>query len=237
MKQLVALIVMALAFTACAPATSTPRSDLATQSQASQTTREIDKYQPQVIFDSAQGVYIVVKDPTTNTVVPRLDWLSSGITYTVTFSRTGYASVTQPLTIPASGSVQVKVPELAKASVPATVLVDLTLYNVNTFYLMIETLSGAPVEDLGAVLPGQYQWVISRGGHLSTPTTFTVSDTSAYRLPLPSVAEFKAAVISGAGAGTASSPAATPSPTGGLCYVSGYTRKNGTVVKGYYRRC
>lgn len=30
---------------------------------------------------------------------------------------------------------------------------------------------------------------------------------------------------------------APPPPSGGRCYVSGYYRKNGTYVKGYYRRC
>ncbi|WP_300756468.1 hypothetical protein, partial [Janthinobacterium sp.] len=32
-------------------------------------------------------------------------------------------------------------------------------------------------------------------------------------------------------------PTITPGPSGKQCYVSGYYRKNGTYVKGYYRSC
>ncbi|WP_412026658.1 hypothetical protein [Deinococcus yunweiensis] len=191
-----------------------------------------------VLITNPEHAYFVVLD-SSNQPVTDLSTIRTG-SYTVIASRAGRQTARQTLNVGTDGLRTLSIPQLV-VSPAATIRGTIALPQVEGYLFLIMDAKGEVVTDLSALIPGSYDVfsflngvpgplasaILVRAGETVTPTFNAVFETAVTPAPTP-------AVTTPAPVYTA--PPSSPS-TGGQCWVNGYTKKNGTHVSGYYRRC
>lgn len=197
-----------------------------------------------LIVENPENNYVVILDDANQ---PVRNWSSvRDGTYTVIVSNYNRATHTQTLQVDKQGLKTLKVPKLSVKASPNEAG-GLTLPSTPEYIFLILTASGNLVTDISTLAPGYYDIFSYKAGEAGplaslqrvqagqlTTLNFNSTFTRPSSLVLPSSVSPTPALP------TFSPPTAAPAPnapSSGQCYVSGYTRKNGTYVSGYYRRC
>jgi hypothetical protein len=171
-------------------------------------------------------VFVAVQDSLGN-VLTDYQGITPGY-YVVTFSKGGFQTRISKIIVEANQRVKVSVPRL----IPGTNLLSQAsiAFSGNTISLtvvMINLSTNIFVTDIAALQSGMYRIVFLKRGY--DPESVTVNPRDGIvvvvqtTVPTPIV----------------NTPSASPpnTPASGYCWVNGYTRKDGTRVSGYYRRC
>jgi hypothetical protein len=197
-----------------------------------------------LIVENPENNYVVILD---NANQPVRNWASvRDGTYTVIVSNYNRATHTQTLQVDKQGLKTLRVPKLSVKASP-TEAGGLTLPSAPEYIFLILTASGNLVTDVSTLTPGYYDIFSYKAGEAGPLASLqrvqarqltTLNFNSTFARPSSAVqpSPTPPAVVSP----TYSAPTAAPAPSApssGQCYVSGYTRKNGTYVSGYYRRC
>lgn len=188
---------------------------------------------------------LIVENPENNDVVildaanqPIRDWASvlDG-TYTVIVGNYNRVTRIQTLNVDKQGLKTLKVPKLAiQSSLKATG--RLILPQASEYIFLIFTASGGLVTDLSTLAPGYYDifsYKLGEAGPLASLQLIQAGQLS--NLRFNSAFESSSSSTFAPSSSTYSSPAIPSTSSGGQCYVSGYTRKDGIRVSGYYCRC
>lgn len=186
-----------------------------------------------VTVENGDNAYVVVLD-SMDRPVRDLSMVREGV-YTVVASRYGYKTQVQRLTVGPEGLKKLTVPRLVQTT-PNTGAAALVLPVAPGYLFLVFTASGQLVTDLSALQPGYYDVFSYRDGQ--TGPLAGAQHLQAGQLTLPKFnGTFVGSVNAAPSAPAVAQPSAPSSPSVGQCWVNGYTRKNGTRVSGYYRRC
>lgn len=219
MSRLVATLLLAvvLALAGCAP----------TVASEPQTYAPTGGFEPNA---GPEGYYVVVEN-SVGAVITDLD-VPAG-SYTATYSKVGFRSQRWSFVVTGGQRFRLSPPILVRdESVQVSVRLTLDLANARGLVLLFDS-QGRPVRDINDLRPGDYRVTFVGSG---------VKDTAMVSLG----AEWDALVAVPAWVyqpldsrvGIPVTPSTSPaSSTSGMCWVNGYTKKNGTVVRGYWRRC
>lgn len=193
-----------------------------------------------VTIENPEQAYIVVLDDT-NRPVKDLSSVQEG-TYTVVYSAYGRKTQTQQLKIGGEGLRKLTAPRLAAATASSTAG-GLVLPTAPNYIFLVYTAGGVLVTDISDLRPGYYDvfsYLDGAAGPLAGSQTVVSGQTTRLQFngtfagaPTTTPTVIPSSTISV----PSYQPAATPSSSGGQCYVNGYRRSNGTYVSGYYRRC
>lgn len=193
----------------------------------------------ELTIENPQAAYFVVLDAR-NVPVRDLSSVRGG-TYQLVVSGYGKATVRQTLIVPATGLGRLVLPSLTPGAM-ASGIGGLTLPSVPGYVFLVQTAGGDVVLDLSTLKPGYYDVFSYRPDGTVGPMAITqrveagtvsAVPLAAFNTSFPGMPSVPLAPITQPAA-----PAASPSSgSSGQCWVNGYTRKNGTYVSGYYRRC
>lgn len=197
-----------------------------------------------LIVENPENNYVVILDSANQAV---RNWASvRDGTYTVIVSNYNRATRTQTLQVDKQGLKTLKVPKLTVKTSPIEAG-GLTLPSAPEYIFLILTASGNLVTDVSTLTPGYYDIFSYKAGEAGPLASLqrvqagqltTLNFNSAFAKP--SSAAQPSPTAPALVSPTYSAPTAAPAPSapsGGQCYVNGYTRKDGTRVSGYYRRC
>lgn len=185
-----------------------------------------------MVIENPENNYVLVLD-SSDQPVRDLTTVRNG-EYRVITSNYARVTQTQRLTVGAEGLKQLTVPRLTPAT-PNPRTAQLVLPTAPGYIFVIVAANRTLVTNLSALPQGYYDIFSYKDGTGGPMAGMQFVQPGQHTIP-----QFSGAFVGGKTTmpETVQSPSYTdPGSTGGLCWVNGYTRLNGTFVSGYYRRC